>query len=275
LFSAQTRTEFFAGIPPWRYYMFLQVYDEASSIAGLGPAWSLNVEMVFYLILPLWAMAAAWLVRRGVPAQVELAVLGLIVVAGLTLIESYERVDSYLARTPPPNAGYFAIGMALAILSVDLTASPQPMRLSRALRSMTRIAPPAIALILAVFLFVVNVPRFGLFRFALLSLVLLPAAFDDRASTVARRVLMQHHVQLIGVLSFGVYLFHRQIALGLRLWFWAPMDKQDLLVAFGAVVALSVALARISYRHLEQPVMGMAKVASRSAGPGREAPHPS
>ena len=33
--------------------LFVQHYDPDQIVTGIGPAWSLNVEIVFYLLLPL------------------------------------------------------------------------------------------------------------------------------------------------------------------------------------------------------------------------------
>lgn len=263
LFSAQTRTQLFDGVPAWRYYLFLQVYDERSSLSGLSPAWSLNVEMAFYLVLPIWAVGAAWLVRRRVPVHLELVVLATIVVAGLPYLRDLEQEASYLSRTPLANAAYFAIGMALAVLSVDLRTRSRPMVVSRLVRLVVPVAPLAIAAILALFLLAEEIPRYDLFSWALVALVLLPSAFDERAMTWTKRILLNRHIQLVGVLSYGVYLFHRQIALGLRLWFWAPMGQGGFLVALAAVVALTVLVAQVSYRYLEQPVIRRARTVGR------------
>lgn len=265
LFSGSTRGDFFAGEPWWRYYLFAQVYDETSSVAALGPAWSLNVEMAFYLVLPFWGAGAAWLVRRGLPVHVELLVLGVVIVGGISTVQRLEGEGSHLAKTPLPNAGYFAIGMALAVLSVDLAASDRPMVLARAVRRVAPLAAPAIALVLALFVVASDSHHLRPARAALVLLVLLPAAFDDRAVTVAKRILMQRHLQVIGALSYGVYLFHRQIALGLRLWSWSTMDRYEFVVAVGFVTTLTVVLAQVSFRHLESPVIRWARTVGRPA----------
>src|SRR3954453_21555260 len=48
----------------WRYYFFLQLYSPDTVLAGLPVAWTLCVEVTFYLLLPLWALG----VRRLRPA---------------------------------------------------------------------------------------------------------------------------------------------------------------------------------------------------------------
>lgn len=263
LLSSATRTDFFNGVPWWRYYLFSQVYDGASSIAALAPAWSLNVELVFYLLLPLWALPAAWLVRRGVPVHLELAALALVVVGGTALLQRYTL--SYVGKTPPANAGFFAVGMALAILSVDL-GTRRPMLVSRVVGVVGRSAPAVVALAVGVFLVAPEVPHYEWARLAVAAVAVLPAVFIRRPTAVTARLLTERHLQAIGVLSYGVYLFHRQIALGLRLHLWAPMSPFDLLVALAAVLALTVLLASASYRYLEQPLMRRAK-AVRRPGP--------
>jgi peptidoglycan/LPS O-acetylase OafA/YrhL len=49
----------------WRYFGFIQNLDPETALGGIAGAWSLCVEMAFYLVLPLWALAAArWLGGR-------------------------------------------------------------------------------------------------------------------------------------------------------------------------------------------------------------------
>ena len=48
----------------WVYYGFGQVYSVHTLIGGLAVAWSLCVEMSFYVLLPFFAAFVAWLVGR-------------------------------------------------------------------------------------------------------------------------------------------------------------------------------------------------------------------
>ena len=58
----------------WRYYFFLQLYDARTLGLGIPVAWTLCVEVTFYLLLPLWAGLVA---RAGSRAQLAaLAALG-------------------------------------------------------------------------------------------------------------------------------------------------------------------------------------------------------
>src|SRR4051812_4045689 len=44
----------------WRYYAFAQIYDRNTVLGGIVPAWSLNTEISFYLLIPLYAFALGW-----------------------------------------------------------------------------------------------------------------------------------------------------------------------------------------------------------------------
>lgn len=42
----------------WRYYGFLQIYDPVTRLSGLTVAWTLCIEVTFYLALPVYAAFA-------------------------------------------------------------------------------------------------------------------------------------------------------------------------------------------------------------------------
>jgi peptidoglycan/LPS O-acetylase OafA/YrhL len=105
------------------YYGFLQIYDKETIIGGIGPAWTLCIEVTFYAALPLWA----WLVRRagGPFLRSELGLLAGVV----ALSVGWKALVVYVvpADTPgwlpaqvslPAFADHFAVGMALAVVSV-------------------------------------------------------------------------------------------------------------------------------------------------------------
>lgn len=101
-----------------------QVFVPDSLVEGLTHAWSLSVEMAFYLLLPLlwWALArlrgpaARW--RIPVIAGVGVASLGWALVPWYEL-GLHERINDQIL--PPAFASWFAAGMILAELA---TAPP-------------------------------------------------------------------------------------------------------------------------------------------------------
>ena len=88
---------------------------------GIAPAWSLCVEVVFYLVLPLLvllAMRARHRTGRRSRAAtlpiVLLAVLGI----GSTALSQIDRLGAMFQDSFPTHAHWFAVGMALAVVRV-------------------------------------------------------------------------------------------------------------------------------------------------------------
>ena len=120
-----------------RSALFLQYSHADTVLTGIGPAWSLAVEVVFYLALPGLALLA-WMLGRGCASRARrrLAVLvppALMLAVGLSGkaaaafvfpgVRAYAgwRSDwhSVLERSIWNHADLFAFGMALAVLRTD------------------------------------------------------------------------------------------------------------------------------------------------------------
>ena len=99
----------------WIYYGFGQVYSGETIFRGIGPAWSLCTEVVFYLALPFLAAAlgrVSWRNELWVLAGLGVASLGFRAVVELS------GGAQYLTQTILGTFDGFAIGMALAVVSV-------------------------------------------------------------------------------------------------------------------------------------------------------------
>ena len=107
----------------WAYYGFAQIYSDQYILGGIGPAWSLCIEVTFYLVLPLYAAGMARLyATRARERAVELELLALAALGSLSLLA---RTVVHLAddqvtfpSTLPGTFLWFALGMALAVASV-------------------------------------------------------------------------------------------------------------------------------------------------------------
>jgi peptidoglycan/LPS O-acetylase OafA/YrhL len=114
-----------------RNAFFVQNYGTpwtGSFFTGIGPAWSLAIEAVFYVTLPLLVLAAFALTRhartrtdRRIAALTPAALMLLVGVGGKLMTYLLDSADlstvlywSFLA-----NADKFAFGMAVAVLYVD------------------------------------------------------------------------------------------------------------------------------------------------------------
>jgi peptidoglycan/LPS O-acetylase OafA/YrhL len=274
------------GIPA--FYGLVHVYFPAYALGGLGQSWTLCTEMTFYLLLP----AYAWLVgrrRRERTGQLRVELLGLLVLyvsAFLFVTASGEAgfFESYpIGLWLPAKVDLFALGMLLAV--VDASRAGRPIRLSAGAVG-RRVAAASWGLAGLAFWVVaarVDVPPtptvaavnerelfYGMIAFFLV----LPAVIGATEGGVVRRFLRSRPMQLMGLISYGIYLWHLTAihivlrAAGAHTGFlvvtWAhrpsyvPLFLQSLLLTLG--------LAALSYVVIERPFL---RLKSRTLWPRR------
>ena len=264
----------------WRYYFFLQLYDPDTLVRGIPVAWTLCVEVTFYLALPLWALAVRHLgLRRELAALAGLAAFGAVV----QIAAGREAIDDMAAQGLLGQSTWFALGMALAVLSVaEARRGPR-------LRAVAERPALCWALALAAFagLVALRAQPNGLFGILIglqavqpypklladvaltaliLALVLAPAVWDTPAR-LPQRVLAAAPLAWLGLISYGVFLWHLTIAELLIL----PKRPHDFAanglglgdrIAQGSTpillvltLAASCAVAWVSYRFVELPFL--------------------
>jgi peptidoglycan/LPS O-acetylase OafA/YrhL len=274
----------------WVYYGLFQAYDPTWFDKGIGTAWSLSTEVAFYALLPLYAWAIARLARG---LRFELGLLGLLAVASVVaraLVADAERDAVFgQASTFPITLGgsflWFALGMALAVLSAWLQGrSGQP----RAVTFLER--RPWVPWLLAVGFFVLvskgigvtgqgferltvtqNVGEHLLYGAVALCLIL-PAVFGDRGGGWPRRVLANRWLATLGLVSYGVFLWHQTVAVKLSgegAAGWLPIGRFLSLTV--VVAAVSIPVAALSYVLLERPLLRL-KYRRPVGQPSRSAP---
>jgi peptidoglycan/LPS O-acetylase OafA/YrhL len=155
---------------------------------------------------------------------------------------------------------WFALGMGLAIASVTLAGRPLPPWLA-AVTSKPLIPWAAAAAIYAVIAAALPTSPFLLgsgeqisahVAFGVIAfLLMLPAVFGDGDGGAPRRLLANPVVAWLGLISYGIFLWHYVVAyeLGIGggdLSFWPLL---------GATVAISVVAAAISYYVVERPLL--------------------
>jgi peptidoglycan/LPS O-acetylase OafA/YrhL len=261
----------------WRYYGFLQLYSQDTINSGIPVAWTLCVEVTFYIALPLWALTVG---RLGLRTQ--LAALAVLALAGAAVQVAALRleVSRILAQTLLGQCTWMAIGMALAIASV---ASPP--RLVAVVRDRAGLiwAGAAAAFVALALLRDHGGGLLGIIRAldtrqpypraladvalsaALTALVLVPAVFAGRG--LPHRVLAAAPLAWIGLVSYGIFLWHLTIAELLALpeapgQFSAGGLDLAARIPFGATTVLfvltlaaSCAVAAASYRFVELPFL--------------------
>jgi peptidoglycan/LPS O-acetylase OafA/YrhL len=234
---------------------------------GLAQTWSLVVELTFYAALPLYALAMGRLTGRlalRTWIRVEIAILAVLGAASLLFMFVLVPAGGpslWLSSTAAGSWYWFSLGMGLAIASVALAGSDRKPWLVRAVES----SPLAfwlcaIVAFLALSLWlpldpyalskaqqVIHHLIFGLVAF----LLLLPAVFGDRQGGLPRRILANPLLAWIGLISYGIFLWHLAIA--------SKFGPRGLDLPFGwalvAIAILSIAVAAVSYYLVERPIL--------------------
>lgn len=239
---------------------------EALSKCGLAHTWSLGVEVGFYALLPLFALAAERLARRRPAARWvgrELGVLALLSLVSilLHLRSSGSGVTGVITGTLLGYWLWFAAGMALAVLSVGV---PHGARASAWMRLVVErpwvpwVAAVALYLLLSAllpptpFLFSRLDQTVTYVGFAVVAVLLMaPAVFGDRAGGIPRRLLAQPVMAWLGLISYGIFLWHYAVVLRLG----APGSGLGFWPLLGATLGIAVASASLSYYGLERPLL--------------------
>ncbi len=272
----------------WRFYGFLQLYSPRTIGQGIPPAWSLCVEVTFYLLLPLWALLLRRLPRRGGWVRWELRTLGGVALLGalLQVLAARQIVDSRVAQALPGQMTWLALGMALAVWSVWESRAHRPSRVARlvadhgwacwagavaAIAGLTALVHAGGLFGLVVALrskqaYATVIPSIALTAI-LATLTVLPAVFGEERPGLPQRVLRLRPLALIGLVSYGIYLYHLAVAqlLGLRtdpshfsatgLGLAGRVHHLTTPVLFVLTLAGSAALAGLSYRVVERPLL--------------------
>jgi peptidoglycan/LPS O-acetylase OafA/YrhL len=255
--------------------LLLNNYRPTTLGTGIGPAWSLAVELVFYLALPLLVLGAAWLARRAGDRRGRvLALLGpplLLLAIGLSgkLVAGHvfpgaptagygNNWHSVVERSFWAQADLFSFGMAVAVLYVQIADGN--------LRLPSYWRPLAAGLGLLIFIPCAATMHQGEHSYLLqntgqaLALALIFAAIvvpeaTEAAPSRALRLLEWPPLVAVGVVSYSVFLWHLPVIVwlndhGLTLSGWG-----GLLVNAAIVVVVVGALSALTYHFVERPAL--------------------
>ncbi|MCU1346400.1 MAG: acyltransferase 3 [Acidimicrobiia bacterium] len=261
-----------SGSDPVLYVTLAQIYRSRTALGGLPQAWSLCVEVTFYLLLPVYAAAMRRVVGRSgrwLPSEAA-GLVGLVVVSFLYR-GALEVADPSWKGTAlfwlPAHLELFAVGMMYAVWSVAEPRHGLAARLGRTVGEHPGLAWLAAGAAFATVSLALDLPkgvapfsgrqlfeRQGLY--ALVALLLLAPAVFDLDFGYIRRFLRWRPVAFVGLVSYGVYLWHKTLVL--HAVDWLGGDHRVLRGNFPltVVVALGLSLmfATASRYWLEEPL---------------------
>jgi peptidoglycan/LPS O-acetylase OafA/YrhL len=226
------------------HYGFLQAYDPERFTGGIGQAWTLTVELAFYAALPLIALGARRL-PGGSAARIVRGELGLL--AALALVAVGWRL-AVVASVDPAGDAYFPLLVALPA-QLDVFAGGMALAVVSAAGLDGRARPPCVAVLAwalaaaayaAVVLWRPDDPGARVFvehqLQGLLAIALLaPAVLGAAGGGAVRRLLAWRPLAWVGLVSYGLYLWHLDV---LR-----ELGERDVPAAWIVVLGSSLALA--------------------------------
>jgi peptidoglycan/LPS O-acetylase OafA/YrhL len=271
-----------------RAAFFVQDYSPSTLLIGIGPAWSLAVEVVFYCVLPLLALLAATLAsgrmsrsaRRlaAFAPPVLLLAVGLagkfVAVALLPPSAPYDDWSqdwhSVVVRTFLGQADLFTFGMVLAVLRVEFEDGT--LRLPHWWRKSAIVGALAAYVIAVLYgenrdgwqnsYSPVNTMIAAACALLLALVVLQPGG--PRGSRLVR-ILDARPLVAVGIVSYSIFLWHEPLIRSLHahgLTFSGRIGfAGNLLVA----AALTGALSAVTYHFVEAPALRLKFRRSRDA----------
>jgi len=249
----------------WRdlveHLTFIETFDSKRIFYTIGPAWTLSVEVAFYLFVALYLAvvrrAVSWGARRPVLLLAAPAALLLVASTGYRVTEV--ATGTSLLRwavwfNPLGWAGDFALGMLLALVVAVRGGRPLSGLSLRGLRLVT-------AVIVVGALFLVHDTPSSFVRFHSLTAVgyalLLSCSVLAPATSLWRAVLAWRPLVWVGTLSFSLYVWHEPLLL--------LLDRHGLVshdpAAFPAVAItlclLGTGVGWLGYHVLELPLRNL------------------
>ncbi len=266
----------------WVYYGLLQsfpVYEQSESCVvdpfhcGVPVAWTLTIEVLFYLALPLYVLALTWLTERWRSRWLPVEIGAVIVLTAISVAIQgsipTSDLHAWLFYSPLGRGWWFGLGLALAAVSVHSShRDAEPAFIGYLRRNPgppTAIGLLAYAVAVNTFLepgpslnfatngigaYVTQYILFGLIA----ALIILPAIFGDDGGGLIRRGLRHRTLVWLGLVSYGVFLWHYPVMMFLL---DAGVEGFVALTTLTFIITLGCAAA--SYYALEAPLMRLAR----------------
>jgi peptidoglycan/LPS O-acetylase OafA/YrhL len=275
------------------HYFFLQIYFPKAVFFGIPQAWSICTEMSFYLFLPLYAAVVGYR-RRRQGVQMGMEVAGLLALVAISVgfrwwsthlpvitvanghfvaicyphCNTQAPFPALMVDWLPARLDLFALGMLLAVLSAWWTErESEPTWLSNRLMPWLCWAGAAVTFYAVGHLGVAVTPLYlttpiqgielqtlyGVFAFLLIA----PAVLGPPDRSLIRRLLQSWPLASLGVISYGIYLWHLNLINQFLSWTGYRTGHVSWIILASGVFAVTVAIATLSYFGVERPVLNI------------------
>jgi len=256
----------FHGLRDWGAQLgLLHVYRAGPFGRGLGVAWTLSVEISFYLFLPLFFLVVGRAARRFGPRRSLGTGLALVFACGVAFAAWVQATDRQLLTFWLPfHLPVFAGGIAMAWAAVESGTNDGLRALADRVGRLAALWWTLAGLVLllaaadlgrSVVLTRYRAGAAQVYWGVAALLIALPVAFGFRRRGVGR-LLELRWVKFVGLVSYGVYLWHPQlVTLIADDWLGWPSRSGNPWALAVAVFAASVAVGAASWYAVERPVI--------------------
>jgi len=256
-----------------RNVFIVHSFTEHNVFTGIRQAWTLAIEMSFYVVVPAFAyIFVRQTKRRDGPVSVSslLKALSVLFLSAYVFRLFIHQTDFWFLKTAhiwlPSHVDTLALGMGLAVL-VEAPASAQILSKVRIF-----IANHTGAFVLvSVFVWLMSaninmaiglnksefhIELLGHFLYGLASVLLVAPFCVDSQSLLVKAMSLRLFTWL-GTISYGIYLWHMAFLGGNFAEKYMPYTENDgqVLLRFLVVLPASIAIASLSYYALERPIM--------------------
>lgn len=269
------------------YFGLLQQYTASHAYGGIQQAWTLCVEIAFYLFLPVWALLVRAVGRRtGHVVRVELVGLVLLYatsVAYRMIVLSLNAQGGNEMSWLPAFFDWFALGMLLATVSAGIETGRMRSRLAEAAGRLPWVCWTIAALAYIAVSTLFDLPldyspldrgqwlAYGVLYGITAFFLLLPGVFGPQDRGIVRGFLRHPWIAGAGVVSYGIYLWHE---LWLERFFHSTglhAQNANAFAVLGYAGLLSLIAAMLSWQFIESPALRLRRGAAAWARGDRAA----
>ena len=256
-----------------RNVFIVHSFTEHNVFTGIRQAWTLTVEMSFYVVVPAFAFVfVRQTKRRDGPVSVStlLKALSFLFVGTYVFRVVTHHSHFWFLNTAhlwlPSHMDTLALGMGLAVLVEAPTSAKTFSKLRIFLANHT-----GAFVVCSVFVWLISaninmaiglnksefhVELLGHFLYGMTS-VLFVAPFCVDSRSILEKVLSFRLFTWLGTISYGIYLWHMAFLGGNFAEKYMPYTENDgqVLLRFLVVLPASIAIASLSYYVIERPIM--------------------